>query len=354
MQQAMQAMKLGVSGKSEELEALLETYPGVNVSLLEDKRFHLALHNTVVKGDSACVSLLIDAKADLLARTEKGQTALFFASGCGSAECLQVLIDKKGDIQSADNTGLTPAHAATMSGKSTCLQMLIDAKADVRAPEKLGWTPAMFACRTDNLTCLQLLVDNKADLSEQTSHGLDVLYAALTIPYGNTVHRVPGLPFAALSCNTDVKRATEIAHAIMKTTPKATVTTATVTTAIEEYKYIQAFINECHNVTKHALSEDVVVDTRVGRSYNGLYHEPLEQVLLYLGLSMHKNQTVNKSIDGKSTPRALIPGHPTNANLWYELYQCTHCSSCSTRLTMPKKCPCHPARDCASDYQRVE
>jgi hypothetical protein len=49
--------------------------------------------------------------------------------------------------------------------------------------------------------------------------------------------------------------------------------------------------------------------------YNGIYQEPLEQVLLYLGLSMDKNQTVNISIDGAAIKRALMPGHPTNANL---------------------------------------
>jgi hypothetical protein len=90
------------------------------------------------------------------------------------------------------------------------------------------------------------------------------------------------------------------------------------------------FIDDCHSVAEHTLSEDVVVDTRVGRGDYGLYHEPLEQVLLYLGLSMEKNQTVNASIDGKSgVKRALMPGHPTNANLWFELYQRTHCSSCT-------------------------
>jgi hypothetical protein len=119
------------------------------------------------------------------------------------------------------------------------------------------------------------------------------------------------------------------------------------------YKKIQTFIDEYHTLTEHALSEDVVVDTRVGRGDNGLYHEPLEQVLLYLGLSMKKNQTVNASIDGKSgVTRALIPGHLLNANLWFELYQRTHCSSCSARAAKLKKCTCFTTRYCNIDCQR--
>jgi hypothetical protein len=112
-------------------------------------------------------------------------------------------------------------------------------------------------------------------------------------------------------------------------------------------------MSKYHSVAEHTLSEDVVVDTRVGRGDYGLYHEPLEQVFLYLGLSMKKNQTVNASIDGKSgVKRALIPGHPTNANLWFELYQRTHCSSCSARQARLKKCTCDTARYCNSDCQR--
>jgi hypothetical protein len=59
-----------------------------------------------------------------------------------------------------------------------------------------------------------------------------------------------------------------------------------------------------------------------------MYYEPLEQVLLHLGMSMKNNQTVNTSIDGKSAvKRALMPRHSTNANLWFDLYTCTHCNT---------------------------
>jgi hypothetical protein len=207
-----------------------------------------------------------------------------------------------------------------------------------------GWTPAVFACWDDRLACLQLLVDAKADLSVKSNAGTDMLHYAMLLPYHQQAHRVPGMPFAVLSCNTDSKN--------VRITNE--VTQAMVNSYINEYTQIHAFIDGCHNITKHTLSEDVVVDKRVGRRGNGIYHEPLEQVLLYLGLSMKKNQTVNTSIDSKTITRALLPGYLTNANLWFELYKRAHCSSCSTRLPKlsKKKCPCNTARYCNADCQR--
>jgi hypothetical protein len=166
----------------------------------------------------------------------------------------------------------------------------------------------------------------------------------MRFPFEGHVHPVPGIPFVVLSCKTDSK------NVLLD----GSVTPALIDTHVREYKRIHNYIDECHNIIKHALSEDVVVDKRVGRRGNGLYHEPLEQALLYLGLSMKKNQIVNTSIDGSMGTRALISSHPINANLWYELYKRAHCSSCSTRLPKlsKKKCPCHTARYCNADCQR--
>jgi hypothetical protein len=92
---------------------------------------------------------------------------------------------------------------------------------------------------------------------------------------------------------------------------------------IETYQHVQAFIDEYHRILNLVLSEHVPVDPRFGLGQMGIYHEPLERTLEYLGLSMSKDQVVNTSIDGdeEGVRRALIPGHLLNANHWFDKYK---------------------------------
>jgi hypothetical protein len=93
---------------------------------------------------------------------------------------------------------------------------------------------------------------------------------------------------------------------------------------IAEYKNIHAFIDAYHTLLIRTLSTEAPVDTRVGLHEYGIYHEPLERVLEYCGLSMHADQVVNDSIDRKTRhrtiKRTLIPNQARNAKYWYDLY----------------------------------
>jgi hypothetical protein len=335
-------MCIGGAEESVELEAFLEEHPGVDVNLHRDARHGLrALHETAKRGHTASTRLLIRARADLEVRSEMGSTPLNLASALGRPECLQVLIESKADIRTATDNGFTPALSSAGFGTPKCLSLLIDAKADLNARANNGLTPAILACQDDRLTCLQLLVDAKADLSTIDNDGNDALSMSMCYAVDDQAHRVPGMPFAVLSCNTDSK----------SVLINQKVTQATVTAHINEYRQIHNFIDDCHDVIKYALGEDVVVDKRVGRRGNGLYHEPLEQVLLYLGLSLTKDQTVSASIDGNTVTRALIPGHPTNANMWFELYKRASVLRVSK---LPPGWGCVDPRQRASDNKKYE
>jgi hypothetical protein len=278
---------------------------------------------------------------------DHGFRALNWACFYGHTECAQLLIDHGADVNAKSIRGSSALSVAAQKGHLSCVKLLVQNGADVHCQSDDGWTPLMSSAFDGHLLTSQYLLDQKADvhyrvLKEGYWKHADALYGAM---YKYATDRTPGIAFAFLSCNTDAKNVKIYRE----------ITTALCESCIETYTHVQAFIDEHHEILKHVLSEDVQVDTRVGRGDNGLYHEPLEQVLVYLGLSMKKNQTVNASIDGKSgVKRALIPGHLLNANLWFELYHRTHCSSCSTRLPKlsKKKCPCNTACYCNTDCQR--
>jgi hypothetical protein len=86
------------------------------------------------------------------------------------------------------------------------------------------------------------------------------------------------------------------------------------------YATTHFFIKNWHEIALNALSIRVEVDRRVGLGLNGLYQEPLERVLQYLGLSIRVDQVVNSSLDDlNGTRRALLPNCARNANHWFQL-----------------------------------
>jgi hypothetical protein len=123
--------------------------------------------------------------------------------------------------------------------------------------------------------------------------------------------RTPGNTFAFLSCNIDTKNVNIDGYYV---------TPAIRDAHIEAYSHVQAYIDEYFRILQPVLSEHVPVDPRFGLGQMGIYQEPLERTLEYLGLSMIKVQVVNTSIDGEAVKRALIPGHLLNANHWFNKY----------------------------------
>jgi hypothetical protein len=255
--------------------------------------------------------MLLDQGADVHARDDDEWTTLILTSLYGNLECMQILIEAKADVNASDKYGETAAHHAPNHGDTKCLQLLIDNHADVDARDDDGETPAMFACRGGDLSCLQLLLDNKADLNVRDNGGRDALYYAIRARTD-----IQRMGFSVLCCNTDAKN--------VKVGGEYAVTAVVVAACIEEYKHVQAYIDEYHRALKKTLSDEVEVDARVGRGGKGVYQEPLERVLEYLGMSMHKDQVVNASIDGGGVKRALIPFHVLNAEVWHNKYQQEH------------------------------
>jgi ankyrin repeat protein len=309
MELSKQVYELCDSNASTELEAFLEAHPQVSVILYRDEEDTQALHRAALYGYAACVRMLLDHGADVHACDQGARTALLLTSMCGHLQCVQILIEAKSDVNASSGIGRTAAHYASQYGETKCLQLLIENHADVNTRDITGGTPAMTACESGDLPCLRLLVDHKADLNVRDRSNKDALYKAI----GST-HRT--LASAVLCCDTDAKNV-KIDEGYVYDDSRR-VTEAKVAACIEDYTHTQAYIDEYHRVLNLVLSEHVPVDPRFGLGQMGIYQEPLERTLEYLGLSMNKDQVVNTSIDG-DTKRALIPSHVLNAKVWYDM-----------------------------------
>jgi hypothetical protein len=329
-----------------ELEALLEAHPEADVNLHTDDDVR-SIHVCAMAGHPKSMRLLINARADLEVRTRGSTPLVLVCHGlphgppAAYLECAKLLIEHNADLHSEDVRGSTPLESAARRSDTKCMKLLIDAKVNVNYRNAQGHTSAMSAVQNGELSAVQLLVESNADLNVQSYDGGVALYFAIRMRPREHKACESGKTFAILSCNTN----------LMNIRVDDYVTRDMVGASIEEFQRIQRFIDEYHTVTNHALSEDVVVDKRVGRRGNGLYHEPLEQVLLYLGMSLTKDQTVNASIDGKTVTRALIPGHPTNANMWFELYKRASVLRVSK---LPPGWGCVDPRQRASDNKKYE
>jgi hypothetical protein len=272
---------LAKAGKSTELKVVLEEHPEVDVDGYKEVHGseYRALYLACRNGHTACARLLINRGADVHAKSDDPRSALYGAARWGHLSCVKLLVQHGADVNYQANN---------------------------------GWTPLMGSTHGVHLTTAHYLLEHKADVHNRMAKGYfknqDALHWAMN---KRATDRMPGIAFAMLSCNTDAKNV-EIGHYV---------TAATRDAHIEHYQHVQAYIDEHHRILNLVLSDEVHLDTRVGRGDNGIYQEPLERTLEYLGLSMSKDQVVNTSIDGEEgVKRALIPGHLLNANHWFHKY----------------------------------
>jgi hypothetical protein len=251
-------------------------------------------------------------------KDEDRRRALYWACNNGHTACARLLIDHEADVHATDMYGNSALCGTVFGDRLSCVKLLVQHGADVNCQNNDGRTPLMGSIGGSRLTIAQYLLEQKADIHyrvivEGHFKNEDPLFWAMI---KNATDRTPGIAFACLSCNTDTKNVK---------TDKFTVATAIRDAHIMRYQHMQAYIDEYHRILNLVLSEYVPVDPRFGLGQMGIYQEPLERTLEYLGLSMSKDQVVNTSINGEAVRRALIPGHLLNAIHWFQQMMISCC-----------------------------
>jgi hypothetical protein len=294
-------------GRVECMRTLLEKNADATFKLTDGR---MALYQAVTKGHSQCVQLLIENNADVDCRTELGDTGLILAAWYGHPECVKVIMEAKADVN-CEIHGTTVFTAAFEKKDSNSVMLLLDHGG--------GGTPA--SADTDE-HALGAVLQNESRLraSEQLADSMLLARASAhtkSHALGVVLESEKGFPaseqavaFMLLAHGADIDDAAERASK------------KRLRLALPMYEHIHRFIERWHGIASNALSVRVEVDRRVGLGLNGLYQEPLERVLQYLGLSMGVDQVVNMSIDdADGVQRALLPNCARNADHWFRLHQ---------------------------------
>ncbi len=124
-----------------------------------------ALHWAVQQGDGEIVALLLDAGADVEARTRLGShTPLHVASRSARTAALRALLAAGADARAVTTTGATALHFAAAAGGPETVAALLDHGADADAREPVwGQTPLMFAAAAARTEAVAVLLARGAD-----------------------------------------------------------------------------------------------------------------------------------------------------------------------------------------------
>ena len=132
-----------------------------------------------MNGDADVVRLLIGRGADAGAANEEGWTALHHAAGAGNVEIVSTLLDARANVNARTTRfGETPLMLACglfgrgRHGQSVaCARLLIERGADVNARTKDGETALTFAAGRGRVDAVRLLLSRNADATLKDTKG---------------------------------------------------------------------------------------------------------------------------------------------------------------------------------------
>lgn len=130
--------KVAQTGDLNTMTKLLAAGMDIN---LQDVNGQPALITATLARQDDMVGLLLDHKADVLARTQKGMTALHAAAYVGDLTVVKLLIAQGAEVNDQANIArITPLHAAAEEDHPDVVKQLVAAGADPKKVEVNGYS----------------------------------------------------------------------------------------------------------------------------------------------------------------------------------------------------------------------
>jgi uncharacterized protein len=156
----MTALQMAASSGSPEMvrAALLEkTDVNAKTSPNGFTPLHLCVSGTDSSDRQEIIKLLLDAGADLEAKTHAGVTPLMLAGMRGKPLCAATMISCGANVHETECNNATALHAAAYNGHIEIARLLLQAGANPQHADKMGNTPVSLAQRTGNTQMQALL-----------------------------------------------------------------------------------------------------------------------------------------------------------------------------------------------------
>jgi hypothetical protein len=131
-----------------------------------------SLHSACAYGNAEIVIKLLEFKAKIEARTNKGQTPLHLAAYSGSFDCVKALLKHKAQVNVVtEHEKVTPLHIACQHGFGTITALLVEHGADIEAKNILQRTALHFAAEGGRVDIGKLLLSSGAKRNALDVHG---------------------------------------------------------------------------------------------------------------------------------------------------------------------------------------
>ena len=179
-------------GYHDVVEVLIDAGADIEAKSKDSGRSPLLFASSL--GHLVIVKILVEAGAGVRVTVDEGDTCLILAAYFGHTETVRYLVGLKDvDVNHQGMNNQSALHSAVQEGHPDVVRVLIDAGASVNTKDRNGAPPLHCACRLGHLDIVKMLVEAGAGVCTTDSNGQSCLMPASGAGHTETVRYLVGL-----------------------------------------------------------------------------------------------------------------------------------------------------------------